>query len=186
MKHAELDYRFIRDLLSYLNEIGPYQFYIDRRDSKIFEINLAGSVVTVEDSEAALISIMFSAKRLGLAEDSKRFLNSYRNRKGLSLSLADIGSLERLLHISPGGETQETAPAWDQQPKRRNRYNNGYQRGNRNQNGYPRRHGSGNNYRNNGAPAHQQNKVKEKTDNPFTREFDDADKQLQDALRLLG
>ena len=126
MKYAELDFRFVRDLLSHLNDIGPYQFYVDRPDYKTMEINLAGSTVSVDDVESALISIMFATKRLGLADDTKRFLNGYRNRRGLSLALSDIGSLERLLTI-PGGtetETKESEPVWEQ-PQRRNPYRSG-------------------------------------------------------------
>ena len=66
MKHAELDFRFVKDLLSHLNDIGPYQFYIDRPDYKTTEINLAGSTVSVEDAESALISIMFCHKAFGV------------------------------------------------------------------------------------------------------------------------
>ncbi|WP_263078491.1 hypothetical protein [Endozoicomonas sp. Mp262] len=183
MKYAELDFRFIRDLLSNLNEISPYQFYIDRRDNKTFEINLAGSTVAVEDAESALISIMFSAKRLGLENDTKRFMNGYRNRKGLTLSLADIGSLERLLHISPG-RSQEEEPVWEQpQRRRQTRYaNNRSSRNDRYHGGRQTRYGGQYDQRSRSS----QNRTPEKPDSPFTREFDDADKQLQDALSLLG
>ncbi|MDP0589178.1 MAG: hypothetical protein QS748_08280 [Candidatus Endonucleobacter bathymodioli] len=186
MKYAELDFRFIRGLLSNLSEISPYQFYVDRRDNKSFEINLAGSVVAVEDAESALISIMFSLQRLRLADDAKRFLNSYRNRKGLSLSLSDISSLERLLHISLNKQSklQQEESTWEK-PKRR-RY---HQQCNKNQqaNNY-----SSYKYKNNYSKSQHSNTQghknisKERSDTSFSREYSDADKQLQKALSLLG
>lgn len=182
MKYATLDFRFIRDLLSNLNEISPYQFYIDRRDNKTFEINLAGSVVTVEDAEAALISIMFSAKRLGLDNDTKRFLNGYRNRKGLTLSLADISSLERLLTISPGKGQQEEESSWEKPQRRRpTRWSQARRTG-----GSSARAGGRYGALGGKSRGKQGEKSQEKPDKPFVHEFDEADRQLQDALRLLG
>ncbi len=160
MKHAELDFRFVRHLLSSLNEIGPYQFYIDARDKKSFEINLAGSIIVVEDAESALISLMFATKRLGLADDVKRIMNGYRNRQGHSLSLSDISGLERLLRIAQAGEQAETAPVWEQPQQRRR----------------SRHHGKRQPYRGN-KPA------EEKKSNP---KFNDVDKQLADALSQFG
>ncbi len=161
MKHAELDFRFVRHLLSSLNEIGPYQFYIDARDKKSFEINLAGSIVVVEDAESALISLMFATKRLGVADDVKRIMNGYRNRQGHSLSLSDISGLERLLRIAPAGEQPaEAAPVWEQPPQRRR----------------SQHHGKRQPYRGNKA-------VEEKKSNP---KFNDVDKQLADAFSQFG
>ena len=160
MKHAELDFRFVRHLLSSLNEIGPYQFYIDARDKKSFEINLAGSIIVVEDAESALISLMFATKRLGLADDVKRIMNGYRNRQGHSLSLSDISGLERLLRIAQAGEQTEAAPVWEQ-PKQRRR---------------SQHHGKRQPYRGN-KPA------EEKKSSP---KFNDVDKQLADALSQFG
>ncbi|MDP0562447.1 MAG: hypothetical protein QS721_09055 [Candidatus Endonucleobacter sp. (ex Gigantidas childressi)] len=171
--------------MSNLSEISPYQFYVDRRDHKSFEINLAGSVVAVEDAESALISIMFSLQRLRLADDAKRFLNSYRNRKGLSLSLADISSLERLLHISLNGKSKPPEESMWEKPQRR-RYR---PQGNRNQqtNNY-----SNYKYKNNYSNSQHRNTQdhkntsKEQSSASFSREYSDADKQLQEALRLLS
>ncbi|GAA4650126.1 hypothetical protein GCM10023116_24090 [Kistimonas scapharcae] len=160
MKYAELDFRFVRHLLSSLNEIGPYQFYIDARDKKSFEINLAGSIVVVEDAESALISLMFATKRLGLADDVKRIMNGYRNRQGHSLSLSDISGLERLLRIAPAGEQAETSPAWEQKPQRRRSHH----------------HGKRQPYRGNKAADESKSSPK----------FNDVDKQLADALSQFG
>ena len=183
MKYAELDFRFIRDLLANLNEMGLYKFYLDRRDNRIFEINLAGSVVAVDDAESALISIMFSTKRLGLAEDAKRFLNGYRNRKGLSLSLVDISSLERLLHISSGGEEISQVPVWEKPQRRRyHKYSNsqsvGRSTGYQNKSNYS-------SSRQGNSQGHQHVNRKG-VDAPSSLEYADADKKLQEALRLLG
>ena len=100
MNNTTLDIKFLRDLLAHLSEVSPYQFYLDRASGqKVFEVNMAGSVVRVEDVESALISLMFSAKRLSLDDDVRRFIQSYRDRKGRTLALTDISSLERLLRI---------------------------------------------------------------------------------------
>ncbi|WP_330925346.1 hypothetical protein [Candidatus Sororendozoicomonas aggregata] len=185
MKNAELDFRFVRDLLSHLNTIGPYQFYIDRPDHKIIEINLAGSTVSVEDVESALISIMFATKRLGLADDTKRFLNGYRNRRGLSLSLSDIGSLERLLMISgpDEAEAKNSELAWEQPQRRKNHqpHKNVHHNTRRS---HPCSTTKDSSYKKKDRNSGDVNR--EKPETPFTHEYGDADKQLQEALRLLG
>ncbi|MDD7805707.1 MAG: hypothetical protein PUP46_09160 [Endozoicomonas sp. (ex Botrylloides leachii)] len=175
MKNATLDFRFVRDLLSNLNEISSYQFYLDRQTTKTVEINLAGSVVTVEDVESGLISIMLSIKRLGLAEDAKRFINGYRNRKGLSLALSDIGSLERLLSMpSAADKNNYSESMWEQPQPRRTNHNK------------QTRYNTSHRHRLTAKPKKQHLINKNKPVKTFANEYGDADKQLQDALRLLG
>lgn len=157
MKHAELNFRFVRHLLSSLNEISLYQFYIDAGNKKSFEVNLAGSVVVVEDAESALISLMFATKRLGLADDVKNIVHSYRDRHGCSLALADINGLERLLRIGAGGEQADHPPVREMQRRR-------YSRG---------RHQA---YRGNKAPEEKKSSLK----------FNDVERQLADALSKMG
>ncbi|PJE79306.1 hypothetical protein CI610_01719 [invertebrate metagenome] len=163
MSYAELDFRFVRDLLTALNEISPLTFYIESHHDKTIELHLAGTVVNVNDAESALISLMFAVRRYGLADDVKRFVNGYINRKGLRLSLVDISSLERLLSL-PGDKTHQNndevdSSSWDL-PKSRYVGNKNRRR----------------NFRQKTSESANQQKM----------DYSDADRQLQQALRQLG
>lgn len=105
MNHVALDIKFLRNLLCYLGEISPYQFYLDRKAGKKgFDVYIAGSLISVENVDSALVSLIFGANRLHLGSDIRRFIQNYRDNKGRMLALSDISSLERLIRISESKE----------------------------------------------------------------------------------
>ena len=175
MIYAALDFKFLKSILAHLSEISEYQFYLDRnRNEKRFEINLAGTVVIAEDVEAALISLMFSAKRLFLEDDIRRFIQSYRDHKGKTLSLGDLSSLERLLRIkSKDNENDATKEDFSVNVKRKT-FGKKTQK-----NGY---------YQLNTRPKVKRSLKKEQNDKYIENKsnYDQFEKQLSDALEQIN